>query len=47
VAETWRGTEAMGICWQHIEWHTDRTGVRYRHNPTCMLSDKLKDRKGR
>jgi integrase len=23
------GTEAMGICWQHIEWHTDRTGVRY------------------
>ena len=22
------GTEAMGICWQHIEWHTDK-GVRY------------------
>jgi integrase len=22
------GTEAMGICWKHIEWHTDK-GVRY------------------
>jgi integrase len=22
------GTEAMGICWRHIEWHTDK-GVRY------------------
>ena len=22
------GTEAMGICWQHIEWRTDK-GVRY------------------
>jgi hypothetical protein len=22
------GTEAMGICWCHIEWHTDK-GVRY------------------
>jgi hypothetical protein len=18
------GTEAMGICWRHIEWHTDK-----------------------
>jgi integrase len=22
------GTEAMGICWRHLEWHTDK-GVRY------------------
>ena len=22
------GTEAMGICWKHVEWHTDK-GVRY------------------
>ena len=22
------GTEAMGICWKHLEWHTDK-GVRY------------------
>jgi integrase len=22
------GTEAMGLCWNHIEWHTDK-GVRY------------------
>lgn len=22
------GTEAMGICWKHIEWHTDK-GVKY------------------
>jgi integrase len=22
------GTEAMGICWKHIEWHTDK-GIRY------------------
>jgi len=22
------GTEALGICWQHVEWHTDK-GVRY------------------
>lgn len=22
------GTEALGICWKHIEWHTDK-GVRY------------------
>jgi hypothetical protein len=22
------GTEAMGICWRHIEWHTDK-GIRY------------------
>ncbi|WP_416548453.1 tyrosine-type recombinase/integrase [Limnohabitans sp. DCL3] len=22
------GTEAMGICWRHIEWHTDK-GVKY------------------
>jgi hypothetical protein len=22
------GTEAMGICWRHLEWYTDK-GVRY------------------
>ncbi len=22
------GTEAMGICWRHLEWHTDK-GIRY------------------
>ncbi len=22
------GTEALGICWRHLEWHTDK-GVRY------------------
>jgi integrase len=22
------GTEAMGICWRHLDWHTDK-GVRY------------------
>jgi integrase len=22
------GTEAMGVCWKHIEWHTDK-GVKY------------------
>lgn len=22
------GTEAMGVCWKHIEWHTDK-GIRY------------------
>ena len=32
--ETWQhkglrhGTEAMGICWRHLEWHTDK-GTRY------------------